>query len=592
MTFDMIVVLGLVVISVVLFATERFPVDLVALMVLGTLMLTGMVTIQEGLSGLSNEATVTVAAMIVLSAGLAKTGAVSFIGVGLNRIGKRSFWLALAMIMVVVGAVSAFINNTAAVAIFMPIVLGLARELKASPSKLLMPLSFASMFGGVCTLIGTSTNILVNSIAVRNNQPAFGMFEFAPLGLIFFGAGALYLMLVGVRLIPARRGAEDLTESFGMGEYLTEIKLLREAASVGKKLSESPLVRELDIEVLEILRGDDRVILPGPETVLRAFDVLRVRADVAKINRLAERAGVELVGRTKWDDGALQSSEAALVEAIIAPGSPLVGQSLKSIRFRQRYDAVVLAIRQGGELRRANLDRVLLRAGDVLLLEARLEAVARLKERDDFVLVSEVGLPTYRRRQMIPALMIVAGVVACSALNIVPIVVGSLVGCVLMVLTRCLTLEESYQAVEWRVVFLLAGVLPLGIALEKTGAALFLSNSIVNTVGVWGPVAVLSAFYLLTSLLTETMSNNATAVLLAPIAIASAQSLGCSPRPFLLAVTFAASASFMTPVGYQTNTLIYGPGRYRFADFLRVGTPLNILYWLIASWLIPVFWPF
>lgn len=592
MTFDMIVVLALVVISVVLFATERFPVDLVALMVLGTLMLTGMVTVAEGLSGLSNEATVTVAAMLVLSAGLAKTGAVNFIGVGLNRIGRRSFWLALAMIMVVVGAVSAFINNTAAVAIFMPIVLGLARELKASPSKLLMPLSFASMFGGVCTLIGTSTNILVNSIAVRNNQPAFGMFEFAPLGLVFFAAGALYLMLIGVRLIPARRGAEDLTESFGMGEYLTEIKLLREAASVGKKLSESPLVRELDIEVLEILRGDDRVILPGPETVLRAFDVLRVRADVAKINRLAERAGVELVGRTKWDDGALQSNEAALVEAIIAPGSPLVGQSLKSIRFRQRYDSVVLAIRQGGELRRANLDRVLLRAGDVLLLEARLEAVARLKERDDFVLVSEVGLPTYRRRQMIPALMIVAGVVACAALNIVPIVVGSLVGCVLMVLTRCLTLEESYQAVEWRVVFLLAGVLPLGIALEKTGAALFLSNSIVNTVGVWGPVAVLSAFYLLTSLLTETMSNNATAVLLAPIAIASAQSLGCSPRPFLLAVTFAASASFMTPVGYQTNTLIYGPGRYRFADFLRVGTPLNILYWILASWLIPVFWPF
>lgn len=592
MTFDMIVVLGLVVISVVLFATERFPVDLVALMVLGTLMLTGMVTVEEGLSGLSNEATVTVAAMLVLSAGLAKTGAVNFIGVGLNRIGRRSFWLALATIMLVVGAVSAFINNTAAVAIFMPIVLSLARELKASPSKLLMPLSFASMFGGVCTLIGTSTNILVNSIAVRNNQPAFGMFEFAPLGLIFFATGALYLMLIGVRLIPARRGAEDLTESFGMGEYLTEIKLLREAASVGKKLSESPLVRELDIEVLEILRGDDRVILPGPETVLRAFDVLRVRADVSKINRLAERAGVELVGRTKWDDGALQSNEAALVEAIIAPGSPLVGQSLKSIRFRQRYDAVVLAIRQGGELRRANLDRVLLRAGDVLLLEARLEAIARLKETDDFVLVSEVGLPTYRRQQMIPALLIVAGVVAGAALNIVPIVVGSLVGCVLMVLTRCLTLEESYQAVEWRVVFLLAGVLPLGIALEKTGAALFLSRSIVSTVGVWGPVAVLSAFYLLTSLLTETMSNNATAVLLAPIAIASAQSLGCSPRPFLLAVTFAASASFMTPVGYQTNTLIYGPGRYRFADFLRVGTPLNILYWILASWLIPQFWPF
>lgn len=591
MTIEMMVVLGLAAVSIVLFATERLPVDLVALLVLGTLLVSGLVTVDEGLSGLSNEATVTVAAMLVLSAGLSKTGAVNFIGAALSRIGRRSFWLALVAIMLVVGFISAFINNTAAVAIFLPIVLGLARELKASPSKLLMPLSFASMFGGVCTLIGTSTNILVNSIAVKSGQPAFGMFEFAPLGLVFSGFGMFYMLTVGVRLIPARRGSEDLTESYGMGEYLTEIKLRREAASVGHKLKDSPLVRELDIEVLEILRGGDRVILPGPETVLRAFDVLRVRADVAKINRLAERVGIELVGRTKWDDGALQSEDAVLLEAIIAPGSVLVGESLRGIRFRQRYDAVVLALRQGSELRRVNLDRVLLRAGDVLLIEARLEQIKRLKEIDDFILVSEVGLPTFRRQQMLPALLIIGGVVAGAALNAVPIVIGSLLGCVLMVLTRCITLEEAYQAIEWRVVFLLAGVLPLGIALEKTGAALYLSNWIVGTIGVWGPLAVLSAFYLLTSLLTEAMSNNATAVLLAPIAIASAQSLGCSPRPFLIAVTFAASASFMTPVGYQTNTLIYGPGRYRFADFLRVGTPLNFGYWLLATWLIPYFWP-
>lgn len=591
MTFEMIAVLVLVVVSVFLFATERLAVDLVALIVLAVLLITGLVTVEEGLSGLSNEATVTVGAMFILSAGLSRTGAVNFVGTAFGRIGRRSFSLALVAIMLVIGFVSAFINNTAAVAIFMPIVLGVARELRASPSKLLMPLSFCSILGGLCTLIGTSTNIVGNAIAVKNGQPPIGMFEFTPAGMLLFAAGSLYMLLIGVRLIPERRGSEDLTQSYGMGDYLTEIKLRRESDMVGKKLRDSVLVTELDVEVLEIVRGGNRVILPGPETELRAFDLLRVRAGVEKINRLAEQPGIELVGRTKWDDQTLQSGEIALVEAIIAPGSPLVGHSLQSIRFRQRYDAIVLALRQRGELRRENLDRVILRAGDVLLIEARPAQIERLRGVDDFVLIAEVGLPTFRRTKMIPALVIITAVVVLAATDLVPVVIGAVAGCVLLVLTNTLTLEEAYQAIEWRVIFLLAGVLPLGIAMEKSGAALYLSKLIVGSVGSLGPVAVLSAIYLMGWLLTEAMSNNATVLLLGPIAIATAQSLGCSPRPFLVAVIFAASAGFMSPIGYQTHTLIYGPGRYRFADFIRVGAPLSILCWLLATFIIPRFWP-
>lgn len=592
MTFEIVVVLALLVVAVVLFATERYPVDLVALIVLATLLLSRIVTPEEGVSGFSNSATVTVGAMFLLSAGLFKTGVVNYLGTVIGQLFKYNFWLALLTVMIAVGIFSAFINNTPVVAIFIPLLLGLAQQIKVSPSRLLMPISFASMFGGVCTLIGTSTNILVSSIAERHGQPAFRMFEFAPLGLVMFAAGTLYMLTIGMRLIPDRRSSGEQSRTFGMGEYLTEIILLPEAKSVGQPLASSPLVREVDVEIVEINRHGRMLAPPPPDTPLRAGDILLVRGDVEKVRQLQERLGIQLRSEKQWREEPGESEDTALVEAVIAPNSTLTGKTLKELRFRDVFGAVALAIRHRGKLTRRRLANARLSAGDVLLIQVKRDHLDQLKLDRAFVIVSEVGLPEYRKRKMIPALIIIIGVVLAAALNLTPILVSAIAGGVLLILTGCLDLADVYKSIEWKVIFLLAGVLPLGVALEKSGAALLLSKGLISLVGGWGPVALVSAFYLLTSLLTEAMSNNATAVLLAPIAIATAESLGVDSRPFLMAVTFAASASFMTPVGYQTNTLIYGPGQYKFADFLRVGTPLNVIFWILATLLIPKFWPF
>jgi di/tricarboxylate transporter len=455
-----------------------------------------------------------------------------------------------------------------------------------------MPLSFASMFGGVCTLLGTSTNVLVSSIAEQHGQEPFGMFEFAPFGLVIFGVGVVYMAGLGVRLIPNRRAGDDLTENFGMGEYLTDVVLLPESASVGKSLEDSPLVRELNVAVLEVFRSGERVSVPPPDMTLEAGDVLRVRTDVRRIRELQGRVGVRLQPGMKWREEDLESEGAALVEAVVALNSPLETKTLEETNFRATFGGTVLAIRHRGQLLHENISTTPLLAGDALLVEVRRERLDQLKQSRAFLLVSEVGLPEFRRGKTVPAVLIITGVVAAAATGVLPIVVAGIVGSLLLILTRCLSVDEAYQAVEWRIIFLLAGVLTLGVAMEKSGAARLMSDAMISGVGGWGPVAVVSGLFLLTTLLTNVMSNNATAALLTPIAIVTAESLALSPRPFLMAVTFAASLSFMTPVGYQTNTLVYGPGQYRFADFLRVGTPLNLLYWLLATLLIPRIWTF
>lgn len=588
MTLDMILVLGLVVSAVILFATEKLPVDLTAMILMAAMLLSGLISPQEAIGGFSNPATVTVGAMFILSAGLFKTGAVTLVGSILGKIGRISFWLVLVVMMLLVGGLSAFINNTAAVAIFLPIALGIARDSGAPPGRLLMPLSFASMFGGVCTLVGTSTNILVSSIAESHGLAPFGMFEFSRLGLIFFAAGSLYLLLVGVRLIPKREAAAARGPLFGSGDYQIEIVLAPEARSVGKALSVSPLLKDVAIRGVEVFRNGIAVEEPPERLILQSGDHLKVRCDLENFRKLKERRGVIL----RQEIGPPPPEEAVLVEAVVASGSTLDGRSLKQARFRSRYGLTALAIRHRGRVMRENMEDMLLRAGDVLLFEVDEAHLELLREDKTFVLVSQVEMPVFRKSRMGIAVLIVAGVVGAAAAGIVPIIAGAIIGCCLMILSRCLTLEEAYAAINWQVIFLLAGVLTLGTALEKSGAARLLAGLLVDTVGILGPVAMVSALYLVTSLLTEMMSNNATAALLAPVAISAAQSLGVDSRPLLMAITFAASASFMTPVGYQTNTLIYGPGRFRYADFLRVGTPLNILFWILATILIPRFWPF
>ncbi len=593
MTLEIVLVFAVAICAVVLFATEKLSVDLIAMLIMASLLILGIVSPEEGISGFSNKATVTVAAMFIISAGLFKTGAVSYLGKITIIVFKKNYWLGLITVMIAVGFFSAFINNTPVVAVFIPILLGVAKEIKVSASKLLMPMSFASMFGGVCTLIGTSTNILVSSIAEKEGQPAFSMFEIAPLGLIVFAAGMAYMLLVGVRIIPDRRSEGDLIESFNLQEYITEVVLLQDATSIGHTIGDAPITKEIDLAIIGIDREGETIPVPPPEFVLQKGDVLRVRCDLEQFKRIQSRAGVLFKSQFKWSDEDVERADIKLVEAVIAPGSEFVGKSLKELQFRHRFGVIVLAIRHRGKLMREKLSDTKLSAGDAMLLEVKNERYNQLVQNPSFVIISEIDQLVYRKGKLIPAILIVIGVILSATLGIAPIVVSAIMGAILLVLVGCLTMDEAYQAIEWRIIFLLAGVLTLEAAMANSGAAPLISATIISVVSKWGGlVALLSAFYLMTFLLTEMMSNNATAALLTPIAISTANTLQVSPRPFLVAVMFAASASFMTPVGYQTNTLIYGPGQYKFADFLRVGTPLNLIMWGLATIFIPYFWAF
>ena len=591
MTWEIAFVLGLTVCAVVLFVTEKFSTDIVAILVMIVLLVFRVLTPAEGLAGFANTATVTVGAMFVLSAGMFRSGAVNFVGKALGRLARHSSRLMLFVLMVGVGVLSSFLNNTAAVAILIPVVIVVARRAKTSPSKLLMPLSFASMFGGMCTVLGTSTNILASSIAEQAGLGAFGMFEFTKLGIIFFAVGVAYMMTLGRRLVPDHRGQGDLTTSFGLGDYLTDLVLQTESRSVGHSLASAPLVKELNIDVLQILRGED-TLRPTPETILREGDVLRIQGDLRTINELKGRAGVTFGMSMKWRDEHLQSTDTRLVEAVVGPNSPLAGKSLAESRLRENYGASVLAIRQHGTLRHGQFENITLMPGDALLIDVPNDQIEHLTQQRVFLVVSRAGIPRFDWRKASKAVAIVIAVVVVAATGLLPIVAAAATGALMMVLSGCVSTEEAYGAIEWNVLFLLAGMLSLGAAMEKTGASTMLADGMIDSVGGLGPLALLAAFFGATMLLTEVMSNNATVALLLPIAITTAQAIDVDPRAFMFAVVFAASSSFMTPVGYQTNTMIYGPGQYRFKDFARVGAPLNLIFWALGTLLIPWFWPF
>ncbi|MDX1658625.1 MAG: SLC13 family permease [Nitriliruptorales bacterium] len=594
MTAEIAIVYGLVLLALALFAYERMRVDATAVLIMTLLMLTGILEPSEALQGFANVATVTVAAMFVLSAGLRQTGALITVGDVLTRVGRRNRWLALAVMMLLVGVTSAFINNTAAVAIFIPIVVQLARDIGVSPSRLLMPLSFASMFGGVSTLIGTSTNLLVASIAVEQGLEDFGMFEFTPLGAILFVVGFAY-MFAAFEIIPARRGGEglDLTERFDVAPYLTRVRLDEDAPCLGETVGDNVLVRNLSIDIIEVDRNGRSTPGTAGEVHLQDGDILRVRADAPEIQKLLALEGVTLYPPTDTDelDHVIETEQETLVEAVIGPDSQLGRQTVAEVNFPGRLGAQVLALRHAGELK-GELSNAVLRGGDSLLLKIDRERLNEIQETEDFIVVSEVFVPRLRRDKMPWAIAIIAGVVAFAALGIVPIVVSAIAGCLAMVMVGALTAEEVYESVNWKVIFLLAGVLPLGAAMEQTGAARVLADFIVEHTSVLGPAAVLGGFFLLTQLITSVMSNNAAAVLFAPIAIGAATSLGVDPRPFLIAVTIAASMSFITPIGYQTNTMIYGPGHFRFTDFTKIGGLLSLLVLVVSTVAIPMIWPF
>ena len=590
MTFELVTVFALVVLAVVLFLVERLSIGLVAVMVMAALMVTRVLTVEEGLSGFSNRATVTIGAMFMLSEGVRRTGVLDRIANRLVMTGQGRPVLLLLMMMLTVAAVSSLINNTAAVAIFIPVALSAAESLKISPSRLLMPISFASMLGGVTTLIGTSTNILVSEIAVGHGMKGIGMFELAPVGLAFVVVGFLYLLTVGRALIPARRPSRSMG-GYELDKYISDLVVLEESPLVDQPLREDEDLAASLVDVVDVRRDGRNLLGDVGDLEPRAGDVLRVHGEAQQLDRFIKRAGLELFGDGDWRESDPDVENHILAEILVAPDSQLAGQRIRRAAFTERLGVVLLAIRQRGALKHTNLENVRLKAGDCLLIAAEESRLEGLERDPAVVVVNSFEHTGYRKNKTPIALAVIAGVVLSTAFGFAPIAVSAIVGVVIMMLTRCLDLEEGLQSVHWEVILLLAGMIPLGLALEKTGGAALLASSLTGWLGAWGPEVVLSGLLLLTMMLTSLLNNQAAAVLLAPMVIQVAHTLGVDPRPFLMTVTFGASLSFITPIGYQTNTMIYGPGQYRFADFFRVGLGMNVLLWIAGSLLIPVVWP-
>ncbi|MCP5515742.1 MAG: SLC13 family permease [Verrucomicrobiales bacterium] len=585
---DIALVLTILVLAMICFVTEKLPADFVAVMIIGALLVLGLAPPDVAVSGFSNPATVTVACMFVLSAGLDRTGAIRVLGQRLISLGRNRSIL-LVLIMVTVGTVSAFINNTAAVAVFLPVVLGVARARRVAVSRLLIPLSYASQFGGICTLIGTSTNILVSGIAEREGVGAFRMFEMAPVGMFLFVAGAVFLVTIGQWFLPNYAGPE-LLDTYQLRDYLSELVVKEGSPLVDKSATDFNLSDRHDVTVLEILRDNRKIWFPLYEP-LKVGDILLVRGKINRLLELQSKAGLEPEAEFRLSRADLQGSNRRLVEALVAPGSELIGHTLTDLQFRRRYNTVVLGVQRQGHLLGDKLAEIRFELGDALLLLGKPEDLKRMQASGDVVMLGEVEGQPARGRQAWVALSIVAAVVGFAASGLLPIMTSAILGCIAMILSRCLDMGDAYESLDWRVLFLLAGVLPLGSALQDTGAAKYIADLGLKLVGPFGAVGVLAGVYVMTAMLTECMSNNASAAVMAPIAISIAAAQGIDPKPLLMAVTFAASSSFATPVGYQTNLMVYNAGGYRFRDFMRVGIPLNILFAALAIWLIPLFWP-
>ena len=589
------------------FVSERLAPDVTALLALLALLLTGVLTPYEAFSGFSHPATISVAAVLVLSAGVERTGALTYIARRLlTPIGNSELTLTI-VIMVIISSLSAFVNNTAAVAVFIPVVMEVCRRTAASPSRILMPMSHAATFGGMCTLIGTSTNLVAHEFALSYGLRGFSMFELGKVGLPMLLAGFAYMLFVGRKFLPRTRPDDVLGMQLGE-RYLAELIVEPDSSWTGKGVSAENLERDFDVDLIGVLRGGQSLPINDPALVLAPYDSLLVRGPLEHVLKLTSQNGLDLhrpemfsgekepeeedaeEPSEKPDEKKEEHERPQLAEVVVLTTSGLVGRTLKAARFAERFDAVVLGIRRRGEVNERP-STTPLHAGDMLLVEGHRDALQALAETRGVLVVGTPAHPEERPGKLAITIATLIAVVLVVSLGFLPIVTAATAGCAVLMLTGCLRPNEVYRAIDLSLVFILAGSLALGAALNKTGITTVLADWLAGVSATTGPYLILAGFFVLAVVVSELMSNSGTVALLGPITFSVAAKMGINPMSLLAAITFGASAAFAMPIGYQTSLMIYGPGGYRFKDFIRMGIPLDLILALLALLLIPYFWP-
>lgn len=592
MTPQIALTLGIIVVALIIFATEKLRVDVVALLVLITVGLTGLVGPKEVFSGFSNSAVITVWAVYIVSGGLFNTGVADYMGRFILHLSGTSEVRLIAVIMIVCGSMSAFMNNVGATAMLLPAVVSISWQTKIPVSKLLIPLSFSSLLGGGITLIGTPANILATNIVTERGLLTFGFFDFAPVGIAVFAAGILYMVFVGRHLLPVRQPPIDKKISNQLRSYLFEARVLEDGKLAGVSLLDSRLGADYDLTVVGIVRNKKTKKVLHRNTIIQSDDILLLEGSVDKLMTAKDTLGLTVLTEKQEDLEVLDTGQDDdVIEATLAPRSSMVGRSLQSIQFRDRFGFTVLAVQREGEMITKRLRSIKLQFGDNLLLQGPRDRIPSLQQGNDFLVLEAINIPKNVKHKMPIAIAILVSVIGLVIFAKLDISLAMVMGAVAMVLTGCLSIEEAHESIDWRTVFLVAGMLPLGIAMESTGAARFIADLMLNAIGGWGPYAALAGVYLLAALITQPMSNAAAMVLVVPIAIDTAQALGANHLAFVLAVVVGGVTSFLTPVGHKANVLVFGPGGYKFFDYARVGGLLALTIFIVTMIALPIFFP-